>query len=134
MDGMMHHGAVEVVEVVVVVVAVAVAVLLIMMATLTSTKTITIITNGSTIFTIVRTHTTIPNTVSVFFIMLPLRYFAIATNFATQQAAVTYINTLNASSAVTVITPSLFHALACAPGDHAAGEGVFICRHHVLLL
>lgn len=47
-------------------------------------------------------------------------YFAIGTNFAKQQAVVTYIDTSGVSAAVTVITPNLFHALACAPGNHAA--------------
>jgi hypothetical protein len=34
---------------------------------------------------------------------------------------VSYINTLSPTAVVTVVTPSLFHALACIPGDHAAG-------------
>lgn len=47
-------------------------------------------------------------------------YFAIGTNIAAQQAVVTYIDSRNVSAAVTVITPNLFHALACAPGSHSA--------------
>ena len=57
------------------------------------------------------------------------RYFAIGTNFAAQQAAVTYIDTRNQSSAVTVITPNLFHALACAPGNHTARTRALQCLH-----
>ncbi len=55
------------------------------------------------------------------FITYSSRYFAIGTNFAKQQAAVTYIYTQNVSSAITVLTPNLFHALACAPGNSSAG-------------
>jgi len=49
-------------------------------------------------------------------------YFAIGTNIAKQQAAVTYIYTQNVSSAITVLTPNLFHALACAPGNSSAAS------------
>lgn len=48
----------------------------------------------------------------------------------------TYIDTRNQSSAVTVVTPNLFHALACAPGNHTARAPALQClnRHTTNLL